>query len=279
MSETVTSSSQEQSTLSGDYTTLSTRLEAAVRDQQSGGVVSERMRRLTELHELAEKEKAAIRADIDANDKEQALIESSLKDLKDEILRVLISGKDTSTVNHAQAVVWNARLVELQTLHALLEGELSDCEEYIAKNRRDMEPLMIRGRIVEKAIGHAALLEETLSELPTIDDEPAAFSRQPLLEPLTEVIVAADAEGGVTEVGADLRSFVSSLTGHGDTVSVPIIIPAHHLKEPIAVPPVEPEVIPIQYRRRYEPIEPPSGLKGVLKKPASDKINDKKARA
>lgn len=291
MSEAVISSEHEQSSLPSDYSTLSARLEAAVRDQQPGGAVPERIRQLTELYEQAEQAKLAILADLEANETEQKLIENSLKTLKDEILQLLINGKDTSTVNHTQAVIWNARLIELQSQHVALEAERDECDEYIAANRSDMEPLMTSERIVAKALGHAALLEAELAQLPNLDNEPQAFSRRPLsglvsqeaampeeVEP-EEVVVPR--EESPTEPGADLREFMVSFTGNEATIPVEIAVPSISRPDLEVDVPVEPEVVdtPVQYQRRYGPIEPPSGLKSVLKKAGHDKANDKKARA
>jgi hypothetical protein len=291
MSEAVISSEHEQSSLSSDYSTLSARLEAAVRDQQPGGAVPERIRQLTELYEQAEQAKLAILADLEANETEQKLIENSLKTLKDEILQLLINGKDTSTVNHTQAVIWNARLIELQTQHVALEAERDDCDGYIATNRSDMEPLMTSERIVAKALGHAALLEAELAQLPNLNNEPRAFSRQSLPGLVSQEVVtpeeaepeevAVPHEESPIEPGADLREFMVSFTGNEATIPVEIAVPPILHPDPEVDVPVEPEVVdtPVQYQRRYGPIEPPSGLRGVLKKAGHDKINDKKARA
>jgi len=285
MSETVLSSSHEQSSPPSDFSTLSARLEAAVRDQQPGGAVPERIRQLTELYELARLEEEAIQADIAANNAEQALIDTSLNKLKDEILQALISGNDTSSVNHAQAIVWNARLLELRAQHELLENDLKECEGYIAKNREAMEPLLTSGQIVNKALGHAALLDAELATLPALDDEPLAFSRQPLTPAAPEVEQALNVmempEGQTAlKTLVDLRDFVESFPGGNGLISVPITIPAPTQKVLIEAP-EEAEIIasPVQYQRRYGPIEPPSGLKTVLKKAGNNKVNDKKARA
>jgi hypothetical protein len=292
MSEAVISSEYEQSSLPSDYSTLSARLEAAVRDQQSGGAVPERIRQLTALYEQAEQAKLAILADLEANETEQELIENSLKTLKDEILQLLINGKDTSTVNHAQAVIWNARLIELQSQHVALEAERDECDEYIATNRSDMEPLMTSERIVAKALGHAALLEAELTQLPNLDNEPQAFSRRPLSGLVSQEVITPEEEVEPEEVvipreespiepGADLREFMVSFTGNEATIPVEITLPpVLHPDLEVDVP-AQPEVVdaPVPYQRRYGPIEPPSGLKSVLKKAGHDKANDKKARA
>lgn len=292
MSETVISSTHEQSSLPSDYLTLSARLEAAVRSQQPGGAVPERIRRLTELYQQAEQDKLAILADLEANETEQKLIEDSLKTLKDKILQLLINGKDTSTVNHAQAVVWNARLIELQSQHVALEAERDDCNKYIAANRSDMEPLMTSERTVAKALGHAALLEAELAQLPNLSNEPRAFSRQPLPgqvpqevivqeDDVEREVVVATRDMSPTEPGTDLREFMVSFTGNEATVPVQITMPLTSHPDLEKDTSAEPKVVdsPMQYQRRYGPIEPPSGLRGVLKKAANDKSNDKKARA
>lgn len=292
MSETAISSPHEQSSLPGDHSTLSARLEAAVRDQQAGGAVPERIRQLTELYEQAQLDRLAIVADLEANETEQNLIEASLRALKDEILQLLINGKDTSTVNHAQAVVWNARLIELQSLRVALENELHECDDYITTNRSDMEPLMTSERIIAKALGHAALLEAELAQLPSLDNEPRAFSRQPLPGLVSQEVITPEEDVEPQEVAmahnedsngpaADLREFMVSLTGDEATIPVQIAMPpiSHLDLEVDAL--AEPEIVdsPVQYQRRYGPIEPPSGLKSVLKKAGHDKTNDKKARA
>jgi hypothetical protein len=155
-----------------------------------------------------------------------------------------------------------------------------------------MEPLMTSERIVAKALGHAALLEAELAQLPNLDNEPRAFSRQPLSGPVSQEVITSEEveleevlvpprEERPTEPGADLREFMVSFTGNEATIPVEIAVPPILHPDPKADVPAEPEAVdtPVQYQRRYGPIEPPSGLKGVLKKAGHDKANDKKARA